>query len=50
MDRDTKKKAGIGAAILGVLVGLFFWVKKAGAEPPPPPPPDRATLWGIVGF
>ena len=39
---ETKKKVGIGAAILAALAFLFFWVKKAGAQP------GKATLWGIV--
>ena len=41
---ETKKKVGIGAAILAALALLFFWVKKAGAQPLP----EKATLWGIV--
>ena len=42
---ETKKKVGIGAAILAALALLFFWVKKAKAASPAP---GKATLWGIV--
>jgi hypothetical protein len=45
MDKETKKKVGIGAAIAGLIAVLFLRKTQAA---PPPPPPDKASLYGLV--